>query len=372
MTQPFSLVRRRSAAWCAGIALAAGFLLVTPPVHADDGDIGTLFKVNDDDPIKSTPPEAERNEHPIEFGYYIQDLIAHAEGAAHRKDWAHAAKLYEAIARIAPKASMAYSRLCKVYEELGRIEVAAANCLRATQLPGTIVYDHLEFIRLTLQKKKLTDGDVARIDASIAHVRESVPGIAPSAAAAASAAASASAASGAVPVPSALPTSPDERRALADELLRRAAEKKNAEAVAVSSAHLAVDVEVLACRLAVRLADEKRLAECTTALKQLHADDRLLLSFEWSQALIARDRAGAASILERARAAHVSPALLDAMVDEQEHAFGAAGLIRRIKHLGKPVIFGIAALFIAAGAITLWWVNWGSKRKKAEPSSGSA
>jgi hypothetical protein len=359
MTESFKPSTRPHLVWCLRLALGVALLLAAPRASADPGDIGSLFLVDDNDPVKSIPTEEERNAHPLEFGYYLQDLIAHAEAALHHDDWSHAATFYEALARIVPDRALVFSRLCMVYGKLGQFDIAAANCSRAIQLPGAVVNDHLQFIRYTLLKKNFTPADTTRIDASLAHLRAHVPTLAPPAP-------SQTPTSAAAVAPSAVPTSSAARAELAKQLLRRAVD---GTALAVlpppdaSKGNLPVEVEVLACRLAVRIKDSKRLAECTAALKQYHADERLIISFDWSQALIDGDRARASAILDHAKTLHISEATLGVMVDEQDRHFKTAGVLGLFKRLGAPAVAALVA-FLVATLGGIWWALWGSKRRK--------
>src|SRR5262249_38846883 len=81
---------------------------------------------------------------------------------------------------------------------------------------------------------------------------------------------------------------------------------------------LPLETEGLGCRLGVRLGDAKRIAACTEELKKAGADERLVVSFEWSRALILKDKQGAAAILERAKTLHLPDAGMRAMLVEQE------------------------------------------------------
>ncbi|MEN9581591.1 MAG: hypothetical protein RJA70_4600, partial [Pseudomonadota bacterium] len=56
-----------------------GSLLVASAAAAAPGDLGTLFQVNDEDPTKNIPTLEQRNTHPLEFGYYLQDLVARGQ-----------------------------------------------------------------------------------------------------------------------------------------------------------------------------------------------------------------------------------------------------------------------------------------------------
>ena len=125
-----------------------------------------------------------------------------------------------------------------------------------------------------------------------------------------------------------------------------------------ASMNLPLEIEVLSCRLAVRLGDAKRIAACTEALKKVGADERLIVSFAWSRALIVGDKAGAAAVLERAKTLHFPEAGMRAMLAEQERAFGQAGVMGQLRKAWGATLAVIALLVSGAGAL------WVLRRRK--------
>jgi hypothetical protein len=63
----------------------------------------TLFKINDDDPESNVPTVQDRSRNPLEFGYYLQDLLTRAEVETKRKDQARVIKYYRALAAALPE-----------------------------------------------------------------------------------------------------------------------------------------------------------------------------------------------------------------------------------------------------------------------------
>jgi hypothetical protein len=371
----------RSATFALAFALlTGGSLFATKPAEAAPGDIGTIFQVNDDDPLQNIPSDEERNQHPLEFGYYLQDLIARAQGALQKKDWARAAKYFETIARIVPNQAITFSRLCTCYAELGRIDVAAANCGRATQLPGALVIDHLRFAKYTLQKAKFTTDDAANIDASLAFLRAQKPELmtppatsAPAPAAPKSSAPSAAstmsatgAAANVAPAPSAS-SDPDHPHFTYEEYqkqLHRGMEPEKAETHAAAPVNLPLEVETLGCQLAVRLEDSKRLSACVDGLRRVHADPRLVVSFEWSQALISKDGKRADEILDQAKALKMPDSALRAMEAEQNTRFKPAGISGFLMHgtTGRTTAMVATLLALVGGLV---WFFLGGRRRKS-------
>jgi hypothetical protein len=353
--------------------LAAAALVVGAPTAAradEPGDIGTMFQVDDKDPLKNLPTEEERERHPLEFGYYLQDLIARAEGGFEQKDWTKAVKYYEVLARLVPETALGFSRLCTAYAELGQIEIAAANCGQAVQLQGAVVYDHLRFVRLTLDKKKFTQRDVSDIEASLTHLRVNVPAAQPSAAA------PQAAASGALPAGSAAAPAERSREEIKAEFTRRFSPGKPNEKPEPArpvpppkpQLNLPLEIEVLTCRLAVRVADAKRLEACTDSLKRLNADERLVLPFAWSKAMIQRDEHGAQALLDRAKALKFPEPAMRAMTEEQSRAFTPPGWRGCMKRFALPMlIVGLTLLFV--GVV---WTLWSARRKRLAPAALSS
>ncbi len=371
------LSKSRSALLFVVIAcLAGGASLAPRTAQAAPGDIGTLFQVNDDDPLQNIPNDEERNQHPLEFGYYLQDLIARAQGALAKKDWARAAKFFEVIGRIVPNQAITFSRLCTCYAELGRIDVAAANCGRAVQLPGALVIDHVRFVELTLQKAKFSPTDAANIDASLAHLRAQKPELLTPSAPVASASPTPSAATkqtspvaSAAAAPSGAPSAsgssdPNHPQITFEEYKRqRLGEPEKTETQPAPPLNLPLKVETLACQLAVRLEDAKRLNACVDGLKRVHADPRLVLSFEWSQALVSKDSKRADALLDQAKSLKMPDSALRAMETEQNRYFKPAGIVGFLTRGGTGRTTAMVATLLAlAGA--LWWFFAGSRRGK--------
>lgn len=340
------------------VLFLATFLLAYQS-HALPGDLATRMPVNDEDPVKGIPTLEQRNTDPLEFGYFIQDLIARAEGAFEKKDWARSVKYYEALARAVPERAISFSRLCSGYAELGQIDVAAANCGKALQLQGARVYDHFRFVNLTIRKKVLSPAEVLDADASLEHLRTH----------AARATSATSATSAAPPVASATPSAGATKKTpeqIKTEFLSRRHERLLAEMEGAEGKgsgpelNLPFEVEVLACRMAVRLREEHRIEQCLTALRKLNVDAKLRLPFEWSQAVIQLDRERASTLMEQAKAFGVPPAAIQAMRDEQERIFseaGPLGVARRFWAVGL-----VALLAAVAGAAGFW--RWTAKRRQ--------
>jgi hypothetical protein len=334
----FNVVRslRRGRALAAGLAT----LLLCVSSAAAPGDV-SKFPINEDNPSASIPPTEARNASPLQFGYFLQDLYTRGELAFESRDWATSSKYFEAIAKVVTDRARAFSKLCEAYQHQGKLEAAKANCARAIVLPGATWLDHKRFVELSLAQKSLTPGDVADVEASIAHVRSQFAAL-----------------------PERLPPSPAEVEPVGsgtsaadatrtfEELKAKQRERKEANQSDVQRAGFIRDFEGLACRLALRLRDANRLARCIDELKRQNAEPRVLLTFEWAKALVARDRARSLELLEQAKQLEIPAATLSAMAREQNEAFGLLAWLERYESLVGAVL---AVVVILGG--TLAWVR---------------
>lgn len=321
------------------LALGASATL-SAPAQARSGDIGTRFKVNDDDPISSIPTEAQRNTDPMAFGGFLQDLIARAEGAFRAKAYATAVKYYEALARAVPQHALSFSRLCSSYAELGKLDIAAANCAKAVRLDGARVLDHFRLISLMLEEKKLSATDVGDIDASLAALR--------------SHAADEEEKRKRSPQPAAAPPAPPPLGQKTLEQVKAEFEAERLESMSLgvppktapAAKDLPLEIEVLACRVGVRLNDAKRLDQCVKALDDRHANLRLVLPFKWARAVVNQDQAAAMGLLGQARQLHFPDATLEAMQAEQQRTFAPSGVLGFFK---RWALAGVIALIGVLG-----------------------
>jgi hypothetical protein len=331
---------------------------------AAPGDLATDFSINDQDPVASIPPMEQRNANPLEFGYWLQDMVLRAETAIKEKNWDRAVKYYEALARAVPERAVSFSRLCLAYGELGKAEIAAGNCAKAIQLGGATVIDHFRFMNFTLGKAQLSPRDIGDIDASLAHVREHAPqaklelSVAP------------------------VSPSPDEdvekvKQNLLKLRAKAAGEKTGAplpkagapDASAEGPVNLPLEIEMMACRVAARLEDGKRLAACITGLKTVHASDALTLPFEWSAAVVAKNQARATQLVERAKTLGFPEASIQTMRDKQAQMFAPKGILGHLKRWGFAWLGGVLALGLALMGARRWSLSTAKQRKLPAPSA---
>lgn len=219
-----------------------------------EGDLSKTFPINDDDPTLSVPTEAQRNADPLEFGYWLQDMVHRAETPFQEGKWAEAVKYYEALGVALPETALNYSKLCTGYENLGDLAKAEANCWAGLQHAGSKVATYYQYLRLAIAMLPETapgaakDARLARITQTLDHLRASAPQVKDSMAA--------------------------ERAAL-----QQAGEKVEKEQ---SVLPFELQVELLACQLGLALNDTERLTACVKALPAAGSPRQMMIPFEWA------------------------------------------------------------------------------------------
>lgn len=291
----------KTAAVSAAIVLLIG--VVAQPAAAQDDDyaerapLGQLsirYPVDLENPMKSLPPPAERNKHPLEFGYFLMDLSALADKNFNAGNYAEAIKFYEVVVEVAPERPIGYSKLCRSYIALGEVEPALQRCRETLGAEGATTDDYARLVRLLIGKTKtgpLPQPDVEEINEIIAHLKEQ-----PSAAA----------------------------------------------------QELALELE---CELATRQSDEKRLASCSAALSETAPDKPSTITFRWGLALLQGDRAEAVRMVARAKEVEMTPeaiAKLEAGVAELQPFW------RRALNEWRMVLAVLLGVFAVAVLVTTW------------------
>ncbi len=210
------------------------------------------WPVSDEDPASSIPTDKEKNSDPLQFGYWIQDLIAKAEHASKRGDHAASAKLWDALGIAVPDRAVAFGKACEQYEALADYDKAIDACGHALLRDGLTVSDYTRFVRVVLAK----------------------PG----------------------------PLAPKETIALRQVIDHMKAADAGRAA--------AVDLE---CEVAVRTSNVAELRECTTALRATAPDDAKTISYRWALALLENDFGQARKLIDDAKASGIDPVGLENM-----------------------------------------------------------
>lgn len=229
------------AAWPAGADAAAP----ARPALPNAGQLSTLFPINERDPESTVPTPKQRDGNPLEFGYFVQDLLAKAEIATKKQDHQAAIRYYRALAIAVPDRATAWSKLCEAYEVVQDRGRAIGACKYAMDREGGTLVDYQRFVRVMVKNP----GDL----------------------------------------------SPEERTLL-NEVLAHLDQQPE---LAIPAAHLR-------CESAIKLKDEAGMASCTAALAKGEPEAPKTIVFQWSYAVMRGDRAEAARLVDRARLAGVT------------------------------------------------------------------
>jgi len=238
----------------------------TPQPNAAGADAGralpkaghlSRWDVDDDKPLDHLPSDDELRKDPLQVGYLIMDLSDKANTAVEKGDHGKAIRYWQAVAKITPDRSHAFSKMCASYEELGALDKAIYTCAAALERTGANLKDYMRYVGLVLSKPgSLAPADIDALDKVITHLRTDATG-----------------------------------KGIVDEL---------------------------DCRIGVRLWDVHRLEPCTAALVAARPDHANTVYFQWALAVARGQGQEARQLLERARSMPVDADDLQYM--EQETA----------------------------------------------------
>ena len=330
-----------------------GCVLLGVPVQAQDepisahGDLAKRWPVNDEDPSTDVPSVADRNRDPIEFGYWLQDMLFRAEAAREKGDWRGVIKYYTPLKTAVPEQVTSYRRLCEAYHKLGQTDAALENCAALLSMQGVLVMDHFHFLDTLLSKPSLSAADVAQAKASLQHLREfaalhpqTPPGATPPEDKQAAEGKTAEAAPA------------DLEKTFQQRLEQRVHAAAGDPQPTTSSEvmHLPTQIELFSCRLGVLTKDAPRLAECTTRLLSYNFPTKLLMPFAWAHALAEGDPKRAVQVLALAKTEGVPEAALVKMRKEQNRIFAPKASASDATIPMLPIGVGLALLLAAAAA----------------------
>lgn len=203
------------------------------------GQLSNRFPIDTNNPMAGMPSIEQRNKAPVQFGYWLMDMSVLADNAIKKGDYAGAAKYFEVIVAAVPDRNIGYSKLCRAYLAMNDRDRAMKPCRTALAYRGATIEDHFRYARLVIAKKgKLDPQEIADIDAQV--------------------------------------------KDLIDSRLESAAYR-------------------IACELATRLDDEKRLESCTAGLVKIEPTELGTVSFQWALAVKKGNFEQAESLVTRAR-----------------------------------------------------------------------
>jgi tetratricopeptide (TPR) repeat protein len=200
----------------------------------------TSWPINEDDPESSVPDEKKRNDDPLQFGYWLQDVVLKADVYSKHGMHDKAIKYYRALAKAVPDRAVSFSHLCDEYEAVGDREKATAACGAAVTMAGVTQSDYAHYVHLVLAKP----GSVTKQEEGFL--------------------------------------------ALAIESLKQD-----------PKAHPLVDV--LECEVGTRTSNVKQLEECTAGLAASAPNDLQTVAFQWALAMQQGKLDEARALLVRAK-----------------------------------------------------------------------
>ncbi len=136
------------------------------------GQLSTRFGIDDASPEASVPTVQERNRSPLEFGYYLQDLLERAEKARKNKDYSTVIRYYRAVAKAVPDNAKGWSKLCEAYEVVHDRDRAIVACRYAIERPAAEVQDFVRYVHLIIDTPEVTSKEKTELDAVLTHLDE--------------------------------------------------------------------------------------------------------------------------------------------------------------------------------------------------------
>ena len=254
--------------------------------HTLPGQLSSKFAIDPRDPEANIPSIKDRNDNPLEFGYFLQDLIERAEQARKLNDLPGVIRYYRAVAKAVPDRAKAWSKLCEAYEDAKDRDRAIRACKYAIDRPAVELQDYVRYVHLILASEgQLTPSDRSELTAVLAHL-----------------------------------------------------EKQRS---------LDLVVNQLRCEMGVKLKDVPLLETCTKELARLAPDDPRTVVFEWSLAMHKGQRTEAERLIGRARKSGV---VLENVNRMQELTSSLGGFPRRplLLVVAAAVLIGLLALGLVA------------------------
>lgn len=264
----YQLRTKRAAVLAAGSLLALGSLFcaesrvcaqpalgMETPEEAKrmaDALFSSRFAIDDEAPERKIPSQEDRNKYPVDFGNFLMSLAERADEAVKKGDHAAAAKYFRGVVAAVPDASAGFVKLCTEYEALGEHAKAEAVCGAALQREGVKLDDYAHFVKIVVsQREPLQASQIKQVDDVVAHLRQTMSDL---------------------PFP-----------------------------------------DLLECQLGLRIKDERRLANCTSALAQKAPLDMSTITYSWLLAVMRFDRKAAESWVQRAKEANAEAGVVEWM-----------------------------------------------------------
>ena len=146
-----------------------------PDAHdvSKHSQLSQRFAIDGKIPEASVPSEEEKNEDPLEFGYFLQDLLERADAASKLHQLDVVVAYYRAVAKAVPDMAKGWSKLCAAYEDVHMRDKAIRACRYAIERPGVELGDFQRFVRLEIAKEgpldKTESTEVAKVFGHLAE-----------------------------------------------------------------------------------------------------------------------------------------------------------------------------------------------------------
>ena len=247
------------------------------------------FPIDDEQPESKLPTPAQRDAHPVQFGFWLMNLTEKAEERTQRGDHAGAARYYRALAAAVPDEAVSLRKLCSAYEQAGDRNKAEVACGAALLRNGALISDYSEYVRLVVaQKEPLSDKQLQHVDEAVTYLRGKFPESAVSA--------------------------------------------------------------QLACQLALRLKDQQRLSQCSAELQKRDPRDMAGITYSWLLAVMRLDRGAANNMLESARTAGADAKVLKGM---EIATITLRSPLQQLAHsYGRWAVIGLVVMLLGLYAAT--------------------
>lgn len=268
-----------------------------PSLAADElpqaDHLSSKFSVSDRDPEGSVPGARERDANPLEFGYFLQDLLEKAERARKDNDMPAVIRFYRAVAKAVPDNARGWSKLCEAYELVKDRDRAIKACRYALDRPAVELQDHVRYVNLILDKasaegRPLAAAELTELNTVLAHLEKQEP-----------------------------------------------------------KGSLDFTVNQLRCQVGVKMKDITTLEACTKALSRLAPDDPRTVVFSWTLALEKGQQREAEQLIDHAVKAGV---VLENVERMRKVTAGFGNPNTKILRVAIPTIIAalIAALVVLA------------------------
>ncbi len=121
------------------------------------------WKINDADPVKSLPSAEQRDQDPLNYGYFLMDLADKAKVASDGGNHSQASKYWEATVLAVPGVALGYRRTCDEAHQAKELVRAFNYCRAALGREGVKLADYEHYFALLqespqqLQPEQLQD-----------------------------------------------------------------------------------------------------------------------------------------------------------------------------------------------------------------------